>query len=172
MWIEIYNQAMDLCIRFFDKTVILLSLILGSFLGAIGYSKSIVLFVAIISIVDIFTKHISLVFANYDYFSLSTYRKAWEDKILTSRELKNGVFCKTAMYSFLLYVSHQLTIIPEIFLGNEASGIIYTAVCIVEISSIIENFIVMGGTGLIPLLQYFKNKLKMIPDIKESEKSK
>ena len=162
MWNEIYLQGVDIAHRFFDKTIIFLSLIFGSFLGAIGYPKEIIVFILILSIIDIISKHLSEVIYKYKELTWSNYWLAWKEKILTSRELKNGVCVKLIMYSIALYVANQLCIINGILFGKEISGVIYSALVFVEISSILENVIHGGCTSLIPLRDYVRNKQKQI----------
>jgi hypothetical protein len=104
--------------------------------------------------------------------TLHSYFQAWRDRVLTSRQLKNGITIKVILYSFVLYVANQLTVIPEIFLGNEISGVLYSSLVFVEVSSILENFIESGVKGLVPLLNFFKNKQKEIVGDKSEDISK
>jgi len=162
MWNEIWRQSTDTTIRFFDKGILLLSFIFGIFLGAIGYPKQIIIFIAVLTLIDVLTKHLSLVIVNYGCLSFSNYTKAWKEKVLTSRQLKNGICVKTIMYSCLLYISNQLCIIDGIIFGKEISGILYSAIALVEISSVLENGIAMGNSSFIPMLDFIKNKQKQL----------
>ena len=170
MWNEIWRQSTDTTIRFFDKGTLLLSFIFGIFLGAIGYPKQIIVFIAVLTLIDILTKHLSLVVINYGSLSFSNYTTAWKEKVLTSRQLKNGVCVKTIMYSCLLYISNQLCIIDGIIFGKEISGILYSAIALVEISSVLENGIAMGNSNLTPMLEFIKNKQKQLFVSKEEKK--
>lgn len=174
MWNEIYQHTWEIIIRFFDKGILLLSIIGGLFLSAIGYPKQIIVFIVALTLIDIFTKHISIVIANYGSLSLSNYFTAWKEKVLTSRQLKNGISVKTILYASLLYVAHQLGIIEGILFGKEISGILYSAIVLVELSSVLENGIAMGGTWLIPILDLVKNKFKQLfgLDKKKEEENK
>jgi hypothetical protein len=162
MWNEIYQQFVDIIVRFFDKGVLLLSLIFGAFLSIIGYPKQVIVFIVALTLIDIITKHISEVIFNYKLLNWHNYIKAWQDRILTSRQLKNGICVKVILYSCILYIANQLGIIPEILFGSEISGILYSLLCFVEISSILENAIHSGRTELIPLYNFFKNKQKEV----------
>lgn len=162
MWGEIYQQASDIVARFLDKGIFLLSLIGSVFLSAIGFPKQIIVFIVALTIIDILTKHLSIVIVNYSSLSFSNYFKAWKDKVLTSRQLKNGIAVKTILYSSILYIANQLGIIDGILFGKQISGILYSSIVFVEVSSVLENLIAMGGTGLIPLLDYVKHKQKQI----------
>lgn len=61
MWSELYQQWIDFIIRFFDKGILLVSFILGLFLNQIGYPKQIIAFIVVLTIIDIITKHLSIV---------------------------------------------------------------------------------------------------------------
>jgi len=162
MWDEIYLQALDIITRFFDKGILILSFIFGVFLSQIGYPKEIVVFILVLSIVDILTKHISIVITNYSSLNFSNYFKAWQEKKLTSRQLKNGISVKVILYAILMYISNQLCVVDGILFGKEISGVIYSAIVFVEVSSVLENGIAMGGSGLIPVRDFIKNKYKQI----------
>jgi hypothetical protein len=47
MWNEIYQQGLDTIVRFFDKGVIFFSLTFGLILSAIGYPKSVIVFIVV-----------------------------------------------------------------------------------------------------------------------------
>lgn len=162
MWNEIYQQGADIIVRFFDKGILLLSFIFGIFLSQIGYPKQIIVFIVALTLIDIVSKHLSIVIVNYKSLSFSNYIKAWCERVLTSRQLKNGICIKTIMYACLLYISHQLGIIDGILFGKEISYILYNAIILVEISSILENFIDCGFKSLIPLLSFIKGKQKQL----------
>ena len=170
MWGEIYQQALDVITRFFDKGILFLSIIGSLFLSAIGFPKQIIIFIVALTLIDLVSKHISIVIINYKSLSISNYIKSWQEKVLTSRQLKNGIFVKTIMYACLLYISHQLGIIEGILFGKEISYIIYNSIILVEVSSILENGIDMGGTGLVPLLDFIKNKYKQILGLDKTDK--
>lgn len=170
MWNEVYQQGMDIMVRFFDKGTLILSFILGVFLNQIGYPKQIISFIAILAIIDILTKHLSVVIVNYNSLSFSNYIVAWKEKKLTSRQLKNGISIKTILYSGLLYIAHQLSVVDGIFLGKEISYTIYNCIVLVELSSVLENFIDMGGKELIPIRDYIKNKQKQLFGKKSNNK--
>jgi hypothetical protein len=171
MWNEIFQQGYDITIRFFDKGILFLSTIIGVFLSSIGYPKQVIAFVVGLTILDIITKQISQVIINYKLFTLRNYFKAWKDKFLTSRQLKNGICVKVILYGFVLYSAHQLSVIPEIYLGKEISGVLYTALCLIEISSVFENFDDSGAKGLKPFLNFFRDKQKQVlGDVEEKVK--
>lgn len=170
MWVEIYQQFLDIIFRFFDKGIILLSILGSIFLSAIGFPKEIITFIFFLTIIDIVTKHLSIVVVNYGSFSLSNYAKAWQDRYLTSRQLKNSLCIKIILYSGLLYISHQLSIIDGILLGKEISCVLYNAIILIEISSILESFIDMGLTGLKPILDFIKNMQTQLFIKKENKK--
>jgi len=169
MWGELYQQGVDIIVRFFDKTILLLSFIFGIFLSQIGFPKEILLFICILTIIDLITKHLSIVVVNYGSLSLKNYKQGWIDQKLTSRQLKNGVCLKVILYSFALYIANQMLIIDGILFGKEVSGIIYSALVFVELASILENGINCGCSGLSPFLNYIKNKQKEIFNIKEDK---
>jgi len=162
MWNEVWNQGLDTITRFFDKGILLLSIIGALFLSAIGFPKQIIVFIVALTIIDIISKHISIVIVNYGSLSFKNYFTGWKEKVLTSRQLKNGIGVKTIMYASLLYISHQLGIVEGILFGQEISYVIYNSIILVEISSILENFIAMGNKSLIPVLGFIQNKYKQI----------
>jgi len=162
MWDEIYLQGVDIITRFFDKWILLLSIIWTMVLSAIGFPNQIIVFIVGLVIIDLISKHISIVIANYGSLTFKNYFNAWGTRVLTSRQLKNGIGVKTIMYACLLYISNQLAIVDGILLGQEISYVIYNSIILVEISSILENFIIMGGKGLQPLSDYIKNKYRQI----------
>jgi len=169
MWNEIWYQALEVITRFFDKGILILSIIGSIFLSAIGFPKQIIFFIVALTLIDIVSKHISIVIVNYGSLSFANYTKAWKEKILTSRQLKNGISVKTIMYASLMYIAHQLGIIEDIMFGKQISYIIYNSIVLVEISSVLENGIVMGGTWLIPIRDFIKNKYKQLFEIKSEE---
>jgi len=162
MWGEIYQQILDIVTKFFDKGILLLSIISSIFLSAIGFPKQVIVFIVALTLIDIFTKHISIVIVKYGSLSLSNYCTAWKEKVLTSRQLKNGISVKTILYASLLYIAHQLGVIDGILFGKEISGILYSSIVLVELSSVLENGIAMGGTWLVPVLDLVKNKFKQL----------
>jgi len=172
MWNEIYQQGTDTIVRFFDKGILLLSIIFGTFLGAIGYPKEVILFITILTVIDILTKHLSIVIVKYGSLNFANYFSAWKEKVLTSRQLKNGICVKTILYGCLLYISNQLGIIDGILFGKEISGILYSAIVLVEVSSVLENGIAMGNKSLIPVLEFVQNKFKQLFETKSKEENK
>jgi len=170
MWNEIYQHGLDTITRFFDKGILTLSIIFGVFLSQIGYPKQIIMFIVALTIIDIISKHVSIVIVNYGSLSFKNYFIAWKKKILKSRQLKNGICVKTIMYSAILYIAHQLGIINEIMFGKEISYILYNSIALVEISSILENFIAMGNKSLVPILEFIKNKYKQILGLSKDNK--
>ena len=162
MWGEVYQAGFDIVSRFFDKGILFLSFIFGVFLSAIGYPREIILFIVVLTIIDLVTKHLSIVVVNYGSLSFKNYKQGWIDQKLTSRQLKNGLCLKTILYASLLYICNQLCIVDGILFGKEISGILYNAIILVEISSVLENFIDIGCMGLIPIRDYIKNKQKQL----------
>lgn len=136
----------------------LVSLIVGTLGTALGYPKQVLIVILIAIILDTLTKWYSIVTVNYKQFTLPNFFKAWKDKNLTSRALKNGVGSKTIMYLPVLYLAHQASILPQIIGGVTMSNVLYTIILLIEGISIIENFIDCGYTGLTPILNFFKKK--------------
>ena len=164
MFNEIFNQALIIMQSMLNKTLLVLSIVVSIFLGAIGYPKQVLVFILVLIIIDLITKQISLIIIKYGEFSIRNYIKGWTGKpaILTSRALKNGVCVKTILYSPVLYMAHQFTIIPQIIGADIISNTFYTLLILVEISSIFENFIASGFTFFVPFLKYIKNKEKEV----------
>jgi hypothetical protein len=171
MFNEIFNQALIILQSMLNKTLICLSVIISVFLGAIGYPKQVLVFILVLIIIDLITKQISLVAIKYGEFTIRNYFKGWTEKpaILTSRALKNGVCVKTILYSPVLYMAHQFTIIPQMIGGNVIANIFYSLLLLVEISSIFENFIASGFTFFIPFLKYIKKRESEIFETEKEE---
>lgn len=142
----------------FNKVVMGLSLVFGTILSAIGYPKQVLGFILILTIIDTATKHYSIVKINYNAFTLKNYLRAWKDRNLTSRGLKNGLGIKTILYLPVLFVAHQVSILPEIIWGKEISNILYSLIAIIEFRSILENFEDCGAKGLSSILKFIKGK--------------
>jgi len=158
MFNEIIHQALIILQSMLNKTLLFLSVIISIFLGAIGYPKQVLIFILVLIVIDLITKQVSLIIVKYGEFSIRNYFKGWTDKpaILTSRALKNGICVKTILYSPVLYMAHQFTIIPQMIGGNIIANIFYTLLLLVEVSSIFENFIASGFTFFVPFLKHIK----------------
>jgi hypothetical protein len=97
-------------------------------------------------------------------FTLSNYRKAWKDKNLSSRGLKNGWGIKALFYLPILFFAHQASIIPEMLWGDVISNSIYTMLSIIEIRSLFENFEDAGYKNYSSILKFFSLKEKEISE--------
>lgn len=170
MWDEIYQQACSIFALMFNKMIIILSMLGSIFLNIIGFPKEIIVFIFVLSVIDIISKHLSEVIFTYGSLTWGNYFKAWTDKVLTSRQLKNGITIKLILYSIALYIANQLLTIDGILFGKEISGVIYSALVFVELASILENGIHGGYTGLTPWLNFIKNKQKQLFGGKEDNK--
>lgn len=165
MWQEVLDQSYQTLTLLFNKGIFFTSVLFGTFLSAIGYPKEVFLFILILVLIDLITKQYSIVVSNFKSFSLRNYKQAWINKNLTSRQIKNGITIKIILYSPILYISNKLGVIPEILYGSVISNILYTMLVLTEISSIFENFIECGYTGLIPFLKFINNKKdKLVED--------
>lgn len=154
----IIYQAQDLFNLIFNKTVMAISVILGSLLTAIGYPKEVLAFILVLIIIDIATKQYSIVKKEYKNYTIKNYFKAWKERKLTSRALKNGIGVKTLLYLPILYVAHTACRLEEIVFGDVIANTLYTLLVVIEASSIIENFTDCGYTQLIPFLKYLRSK--------------
>lgn len=158
MWKEIFEQAQEILQVLLSKTIIVVSAIIGGFLSAIGYPKEVVLVILTLVIIDLATKHFSIVVIHYGEFTMRNYWRAWKDRHLKSRIMKNHICVKTILYSPLLYIAHKCTIMPEVLIGGAISSILYTGLLLTECQSIMENFIEAGYTDMIPFYGIFKKK--------------
>lgn len=136
----------------------LFSVLLGALLTALGYPKEVLVFIVVLIIVDILTKHYSLVRAKYNTFTLRKYFTAWKERVLTSRGMKNGIGVKVILYTPVLYIAHKASVLPEIMYGQTISSVLYSFLIIIEVVSILENYVDAGHTNLIPFLKFFKKK--------------
>jgi hypothetical protein len=159
---ELFTQALAILQVFFSKSVIILSSILGVFLSLIGYPKQIILVIVILVVVDLITKHYSLVKINYQEFTLHTYILAWKQRVLKSRLMKNHICVKTFLYSIVFFVANQCEVIPQIIGGSAIASILYTGLLLTEASSIFENFVEAGNTEMLPFLKFFKKKTEEV----------
>ena len=160
MFTEILHQALIILQAMLNKTLLFLSIVISIFFSAIGYPKEVIVFILVLVIIDLITKQSSLIITKYGQFTIHNYISGWIDKpaVLTSRALKNGICVKTILYSPVLYMAHQFTVIPQMICGNIIANTFYTLLILVEISSIFENFIASGFTFFIPFLKYAKKK--------------
>jgi hypothetical protein len=136
----IASQANDFFQLITNKFVIMLGFVGGTVLTAIGYPKQVLFFILWLIVADTITKHYSIVVINYKEFTLGNYRRAWKDKNLSSRGLKNGWGIKGLFYFPILFFAHQASILPEIIWGEIISNTIYSMLSIIEMRSIFENF--------------------------------
>ena len=165
----LYNFAEGFSLLF-NKVILFFSVLGGVLLSAIGYPKEVLMFILTMVVIDLLTKQYAIVKVSYGSFTLRNYCKAWKDKKLTSRELKNGIGVKTFLYMPVLYMAHKASVVPEILYGNVISNVMYTLLIIVEFTSMIENFILAGHTLFVPFLKFIKSKQQQILDIEYDKK--
>ncbi|WP_336786969.1 phage holin family protein [Paenibacillus sp. MMO-177] len=167
MWKTVLSQFLEMLHSMFNHAVLLLSFVLGVFLSAIGYPKEVLSFIFWLIIIDLCTKHYSIVVMNYGRFSIGNYISGWRDRHLTSRGMKNGVGVKALLYTPILFIAHKLSIVPEVVFGGAMSNILYSLLMIIEIISILENLGDAGHKEVKPLVQLFKRKKKELLEEEE-----
>jgi len=143
-----------------NEMVWLVSLILTTFLSAIGYPKEIIVFIFVLVIADVISRMMAEVYKKYKTISLYYFVISWkgEDKTLSSKKLKYGLFAKIFFYGVFLYVANQTSIIPEVICGQAISTFLYSMIVVIEFSSILENSIDLGFKRFKPILQFFNKK--------------
>lgn len=141
-----------------DKTIIFMSVILGIFLSAIGYPKSILAFIVTLVIADTIIKLFAITKQHYKKLTFNNFIIACFTNKISSKNMKNGLGVKAFFYLIFLYIAHQVSIIPEIIGGEYVSNVIYSLLFVIEGKSILENLIDYGFKQLKPLLKYFKTK--------------
>ncbi len=159
-----FNSITEFINLICNKAILGLSLVFGIILSAIGYPKQVLAFILFLTIIDTLTKHYSIVRINYGKFTLQTYCKAWKERKLTSRGLKNGLGIKTILYLPVLFVAHQVNILDEIMFGHEISNSLYSLLAIIEFRSILENFEDCGVRVLSGILKFIKVKEKSLSE--------
>jgi len=141
------------------------SFLLTAFLTAIGFPSQTIYFIIFLIICDILTRFHTTVYKHCGCFSIRLFFKAWKEKVLSSKKLKNGLFTKILFYSILLYIAHQCKISDELYLGTVISNFIYSSIIILDIISILEN---MGESNfkMASFIKTFfeKQKDKLIDD--------
>jgi hypothetical protein len=141
------------------------SFLLTTFLTAIGFPSQTIYFIIFLIICDILTRFHATVYKHCGYFSIRLFFKAWKEKVLSSKKLKNGLFTKILFYSILLYIAHQCKISDELYLGTVISNFMYSSIIILDIISILEN---MGESNfkMASFIKTFfeKQKDKLIDD--------
>lgn len=140
------------------KGGLILSFILTTFLALIGYPKQVIYFIMTLIVVDVITRWMSEVYKEYGAFSFSLFIKSWEDKILTSKKLKNGLFIKIFFYAIILLMAHQCSVVEEIYFGAAISNFLYSILIILDCISIIENMIDCGFSKFKLILKFFNRK--------------
>jgi hypothetical protein len=157
---EILSPLFNLCQSFINSTVWIISSIIGVFLSAIGYPREIVLFILILALIDIITKLYALTVINVGYFSCKNFFKTWlRDRKISSLEMKSGIFAKVCIYGTLLYAANSLIICQnDLWYAVAISNTIYTALVLLELSSILENFSDCGYKNFDILLKFFRKK--------------
>lgn len=155
---EIIDTCLDVVGLLFNKVLLFFSFVIGLLLSNIGYPKEILIFILTLIVIDLLTKQYAMTKVRFNDFTLENYIKAWKCRVLTSRELKNGLCVKAFLYFPVLYIAHNASILPQIIYGETMSNIIYTLLILVECSSIIENFILAGYDVFKPILKFIKKK--------------
>lgn len=158
MLLEVFNCAVDIIQLCLNKGIWLLGTVLGIVLSEIGYPKEILIFIVTLIVFDLISKQYSIVMKSYKRFTIALYFQGWKDKHLTSRSLKNGICVKVLLYLPVLYTANKCSVLPQIVYGSTISNILYTILALVELTSILENFIDAGFTNLKPLLKFLKHK--------------
>ncbi|MGE6227643.1 hypothetical protein [Paenibacillus chitinolyticus] len=158
MWKSVFTQLFEMLSTMFHGTVVFLSIILGVILSAIGYPKEVLNFIFWMIVIDLCTKHYSIIVIHYKRFNLSNYINGWRDRFLTSRGMKDGLGVKALLYIPILYIAHKLSVIPEVVFGSAMSSILYSLLLIIEIISVLENLSDAGHTEVRPLVKLFRKK--------------
>ena len=159
---ELFKLGAEMAKPLIDKAVWLISFVLGGILTAIGYPKEVLVFIAYLIAIDLLSKWFSIVKVCYGDFTWKNYWKAWAEKKLTSRQLKNGLGVKAIVYLPILYVAQKASILPEIIGGQYASQLFYSLMIVIEGKSIMENFRDAGYTQANSFLKIFNQKEKAL----------
>lgn len=142
----------------FNKAVLLPSVILGMILTAIGYPKSILMFITTLVVIDTITRVYAVVKKHYENVTLKTFLYACSTNKISSKNMKNGLGIKAFFYLVVLYMAHQASIHAEIMGGEYISSVLYSLLFVIESKSITENLRDCGYNGLNPILKFFDNK--------------
>lgn len=142
----------------FNKAVLLPSVILGMILTAIGYPKSILMFITTLVVIDTITKVYAVVKKHYENVTLKNFLYACSTNKISSKNMKNGLGVKAFFYLVVLYMAHQASIHAEIMGGEYISSVLYSLLFVIEGKSITENLRDCGYNGLNSILKFFDNK--------------
>jgi hypothetical protein len=161
---ELLEPIINLGLSLYNSTLWIASCIIGVLLSAIGYPKEVVLFILILTFIDIITKLYSLTIINSCCFSFYNFFKTWlKDRIISSNDMKNGIFAKCCIYGVFLFSANYLVICQNnVWYAIAISNTIYTAMILLELSSVLENFSDCGYKKFDPFLDFFKRKQKEI----------
>lgn len=142
----------------FNRSVLIISMIVGVILTAIGYPKGVLAFIITLVVIDTLTKHCSIVIQNYGRITLKNILTACFTNKISSKYMKSGLGVKAFFYLIFLYMAHQVSIYPEIIGGSYISNVLYSILFVIEGKSITENLIDCGYKGFEPILKFFDNK--------------
>lgn len=134
------------------------SVIFSTILAQIGYPKDSIIFIVVLVCIDLVSKQYAIVRQNYNDFSIRLYGKAWMEKKLTSRQMKNGLGVKSLLYLPILYMANQAGCIQDFIFGDTVAQVMYTMLILVEMASVFENFRDAGHIEVNPLLKLINNK--------------
>lgn len=163
------EQAVEQLQYLLNGALWVFSIVFSTVLAQIGYPKDSIIFIVVLICIDLISKQYAIVRQNYNSFSCYFYIKAWMDKKLTSRQMKNGIGVKSILYLPLLYMAHQASIIEEFMFGSTVAQVIYTMLMLIEMASIFENFRDAGHIEFSPLLKLVRNKQKELEKQMEEE---
>lgn len=152
------EQALELLQYLTNGVLWVFSIVFSTILTQIGYPKESIIFIVTLVSIDLLSKQYAIVRENYSSFSIRLYGKAWMEKKLTSRQLKNGLGVKSILYLPLLYMAHQASVIKEFMFGDTVSQVIYTMLMLIEMASIFENLRDAGHIEVNTLLKLVKSK--------------
>ena len=134
------------------------SVIFSTILAQIGYPKDSIIFIVVLVCIDLVSKQYAIVRQSYNDFSIRLYGKAWMEKKLTSRQMKNGLGVKSLLYLPILYMAHQAGCIQDFIFGDTVAQVMYTMLILIEMASVFENFRDAGHIEINPLLKLVNSK--------------
>lgn len=168
---QIFDKLINFLSEMFDKATVLISAILGFILSSIGYPKQVLVLIVGLIIFDTISKHYSIVVVNYGKFTIKNYFRAWKERNLTSRGMKNGFGTKALFYLPMLFLAHQASIIPELIGGTAISMVLYSIIIVIEGRSILENYEDAGFSKFSSIKKFFEKKEKDILSLSDEEAS-
>jgi len=157
---EIFGSMGGLIKSLFDWSILMVSMVLTLFLKAIGYPSQIVYLICFLIVCDVLTRWYAEVKKKYGYFNMANFIKSWgEEKVLTSKKLKSGVFAKIFIYSIILILANMSIINHQLFfgLGEKVGYFLYSCIVSLDTISILENFVNAGYSKFKPILKGLKN---------------